>query len=160
MHRHALSPDSNGPLRAWLTWLLSSVLFALLVSCGTTRPNVVSQTLAAYKTNVTTFAEFKRDANLTVESVTRSTPRYLDTPPSLVGEHYVTPLSSVWRIYEQDERISGMNLLLQPKYRRQRFVVGDARGPLFKLTFVNGALTELESLQGKIPHNPYGNSPE
>jgi len=35
----------------------------------------------------------------------------------------------------------------QPKYRRQRFIVGDARGPLFKLTFVNNTLTELESLQ-------------
>jgi len=73
---------------------------------------------------------------------------------------YVTPRNGAWRIYEQDERISGINLLLQPKYRRQRFVVGDARGPLFKLTFVNGTLTELESLQGKIPRNPHGNSPE
>jgi len=71
----------------------------------------------------------------------------VDTPPSPIGEHSLTHRNGAWRIYEQDERISGINLLLQPKYRRQRFVVGDARGPLFKLTFVNGTLTELESLQ-------------
>jgi hypothetical protein len=147
MHRHAPSPDSNGPLGGWLTWLVASLLFALLVSCGTTGPNVVSQTLAGYRTNVTTFADFKRDANLTIQSVTRSTLRDLDEPPSPVPQHYVTSRSSAWRIYEQDERIGGMNLLLQPKYRQKRFVVGDARRPLFKLTFVNGTLTELESLQ-------------
>ena len=53
------------------------------------RFNEVSKTLAGYKTNVTTFAGFKRDANLTVESE-------ISSAVALLGTAKKSAVKAVW----------------------------------------------------------------
>ena len=53
------------------------------------RFNEVSKTLAGYKTNVITFAGFKRDANLTVESE-------ISSAVALLGTAKKSAVKAVW----------------------------------------------------------------
>ena len=121
---------------SWRAGILAALCVALLVSCRTTRWDVVSQTLQSYQTNVTTFADFERDAGLRLESVSWGP-----------FQHYVVSSNSVWAIYKQTRTIREAKLFRPPKFERLRFVVGNRTRPLCDLTFINGTLAEVEFLQ-------------
>ena len=122
--------------RRWGAEILAALCVALLVSCRTMRSDVVSQTLQSYRTNVTTLADFERDAGLRLE------PR-----PGNPFPLYVVSSNSVWAIYKQGWTVKGAKLFRPPKFEEVRLLVGNRTCPLCNLTFTNGILAELEFLQ-------------
>ena len=151
--------------RLILLWLAFVVA---LIACNSQPADVVRKTIQTYRTGVTTFADFKRDAVLEEykpEPINPPAHSYLNpaldsTDSKMSGgtTFYDTPKKSPWKILEQGTESSSQSfttsgLLFGKPHssssstKKLKFVVGDAKGPVCILVFDDaGKLLEIKTL--------------
>ena len=121
------------------------ILGGLLLGCSSPRRTVVTQTLHTYQVGTTKFDNFRRDTQMVLQEVAppeTKQRRYLEPAVTFKMRSYKTPQASPWKIYEQNQTSSGP--LIGARYHQQKFVVGDANGPVAVLAFTNGTLSEIK----------------
>ncbi len=129
----------------WRT-LLQVGFVAWVFGCASPRLDEVRRTLATYQVGITTFADFRRDADVDLHEPPPPKSRsYLGPPPSFPrGGYYLAAKSSAWRIFEQRQSYSfahGTNSY------GLALVVGDVHEPICILTFHNGTLSEIRPIR-------------
>ena len=148
-----------------LTW---PILTLLMAACASQPSSAVRKTIQTYRVGVTTFADFKKDANLEEmkpdadEPPTHSylNPELDSMDSKITGDMpmYTTSEKSPWKIIEQGAEsgstsytisgdLFGKSSASSSQTNESKFVVGDSKGPICILIFDGtGKLTEIKPL--------------